>query len=84
MSRFEQDVHRYADRHRVSPGTRWAQVNGLREKTSLADRVEWDSYYIEDWSLWLDVKILLFHGPVGREDVPPSRMAPARVTSQRG
>jgi lipopolysaccharide/colanic/teichoic acid biosynthesis glycosyltransferase len=35
-------------------------VNGLRGKTSLADRVEWDNYYIENWSLWLDVKILLF------------------------
>jgi exopolysaccharide biosynthesis polyprenyl glycosylphosphotransferase len=58
---FEQDVHRYADRHRVKSGiTGWAQVCGLRGKTSLADRVEWDNYYIENWSLWLDVKILLF------------------------
>jgi exopolysaccharide biosynthesis polyprenyl glycosylphosphotransferase len=58
---FEQDVHRYADRHRVKSGiTGWAQVNGLRGKTSLADRVEWDNYYIENWSLWLDLKILLF------------------------
>ncbi len=39
--------------------TGWAQVHGLRGKTSLADRVEWDNYYIENWSLWLDVKILL-------------------------
>jgi exopolysaccharide biosynthesis polyprenyl glycosylphosphotransferase len=58
---FEEDVHRYADRHRVKSGiTGWAQVNGLRGKTSLSDRVEWDNYYIENWSLWLDVKILLF------------------------
>jgi exopolysaccharide biosynthesis polyprenyl glycosylphosphotransferase len=58
---FEQDVHRYSDRHRVKSGiTGWAQVNGLRGKTSLSDRVEWDNYYIENWSLWLDVKILLF------------------------
>jgi exopolysaccharide biosynthesis polyprenyl glycosylphosphotransferase len=58
---FEQDVHRYADRHRVKSGiTGWAQVNGLRGKTSLSDRVEWDNYYIENWSLWLDLKILLF------------------------
>ena len=34
-------------------------MNGLRGKTSLADRVEWDNYYIENWSLWLDLKILL-------------------------
>jgi exopolysaccharide biosynthesis polyprenyl glycosylphosphotransferase len=61
VSMFEQDIHRYADRHRVKSGiTGWAQVNGLRGKTSLSDRVEWDNYYIENWSLWLDVKILLF------------------------
>jgi exopolysaccharide biosynthesis polyprenyl glycosylphosphotransferase len=57
---FEQSVYRYGDRHRVKSGiTGWSQVNGLRGKTSLADRVEWDNYYIENWSLWLDVKILL-------------------------
>jgi len=57
---FEQSVYRYGDRHRVKSGiTGWAQVNGLRGKTSLADRVEWDNYYIENWSLWLDVKIAL-------------------------
>jgi exopolysaccharide biosynthesis polyprenyl glycosylphosphotransferase len=57
---FEQSVYRYGDRHRVKAGiTGWAQVNGLRGKTSLADRVEWDNYYIENWSLWLDLKILL-------------------------
>jgi len=57
---FEQSVYRYGDRHRVKSGiTGWAQVNGLRGKTSLADRVEWDNYYIENWSLWLDLKILM-------------------------
>jgi exopolysaccharide biosynthesis polyprenyl glycosylphosphotransferase len=57
---FEESVYRYGDRHRVKSGiTGWAQVNGLRGKTSLADRVEWDNYYIENWSLWLDVKIAL-------------------------
>jgi lipopolysaccharide/colanic/teichoic acid biosynthesis glycosyltransferase len=40
--------------------TGWAQVNGLRGKTSLSDRVEWDNHYIENWSLWLDVKIALW------------------------
>ena len=39
--------------------TGWAQVHGLRGKTSLADRVEWDNHYIENWSLWLDFKISL-------------------------
>ena len=57
---FEEKVYRYGDRHRVKSGiTGWSQVNGLRGKTSLSDRVEWDNYYIENWSLWLDVKILL-------------------------
>ena len=57
---FEESVYRYGDRLRVKSGiTGWAQVNGLRGKTSLSDRVEWDNYYIENWSLWLDVKVLL-------------------------
>jgi lipopolysaccharide/colanic/teichoic acid biosynthesis glycosyltransferase len=38
--------------------TGWAQVHGLRGQTSIADRVEWDNYYIENWSLALDLKIL--------------------------
>jgi exopolysaccharide biosynthesis polyprenyl glycosylphosphotransferase len=57
---FEEIVDRYADRHRVKSGiTGWAQVNKLRGKTSMVDRVEWDNFYIQNWSLWLDVKILL-------------------------
>ena len=57
---FEQHVYRYADRHRVKSGlTGWAQVQGLRGQTSLTDRVEWDNWYIENWSLRLDLKILL-------------------------
>jgi exopolysaccharide biosynthesis polyprenyl glycosylphosphotransferase len=65
---FRQDILRYGDRHRVKSGiTGWAQVHGLRGQTSLAERVEWDNYYIAHWSLGLDVKILaltltaLFH-----------------------
>jgi exopolysaccharide biosynthesis polyprenyl glycosylphosphotransferase len=57
---FERRVSRYEDRHRVKAGiTGWAQVHGLRGKTSLSDRIEWDNYYIENWSLKLDLKILL-------------------------
>jgi len=57
---FERTIHRYDDRHRVKAGiTGWAQVNGLRRETSLEDRVEWDNYYIENWSWWLDMKIIL-------------------------
>ena len=56
---FRQDVTRYGDRHRVKSGiTGWAQVHGLRGQTSLAERVEWDNYYIAHWSLALDLKIL--------------------------
>ena len=60
VERFEREVHRYGDRHRVKAGiTGWAQVHGLRGKTSISDRVEWDNYYIANWSLWLDLKIVL-------------------------
>jgi exopolysaccharide biosynthesis polyprenyl glycosylphosphotransferase len=56
---FREHVRRYDDRHRMKSGiTGWSQVNGLRGKTSLSDRVEWDNWYIENWSPWLDVKIL--------------------------
>jgi exopolysaccharide biosynthesis polyprenyl glycosylphosphotransferase len=56
---FRQDIVRYGDRHRVRSGiTGWAQVHGLRGQTSLAERVEWDNYYIAHWSLGLDLKIL--------------------------
>jgi exopolysaccharide biosynthesis polyprenyl glycosylphosphotransferase len=55
---FNQDIIRYDDRHRVKSGiTGWAQVHGLRGQTSLAERVEWDNYYIAHWSLGLDLKI---------------------------
>jgi exopolysaccharide biosynthesis polyprenyl glycosylphosphotransferase len=56
---FNHDIVRYDDRHRVRSGiTGWAQVHGLRGQTSLAERVEWDNYYIAHWSLGLDLKIL--------------------------
>ena len=60
VARFDTSVYRYGERLRVKSGiTGWAQANGLRGNTSLADRVEWDNYYIENFSLWLDVKIVL-------------------------
>jgi len=65
VERFESVVYRYPDRHRVKSGlTGWAQVNGLRGETSLADRIEWDNFYIENWSPLLDVKILARTIPV--------------------
>jgi exopolysaccharide biosynthesis polyprenyl glycosylphosphotransferase len=57
---FYHQVHGYGERLRVKSGiTGWAQVNGLRGQTSLTERVELDNYYIENWSFWLDAKILL-------------------------
>lgn len=56
---FEAQILRYGERHRVKAGvTGWAQVHGLRGQTSIADRAEWDNYYIENWSVALDIKIL--------------------------
>jgi lipopolysaccharide/colanic/teichoic acid biosynthesis glycosyltransferase len=47
-------------RHKVKSGmTGWAQVNGLRGNTSLEKRIEYDLYYIQNWSVALDVKIIL-------------------------
>ena len=64
VERFERGIYRYDERHRVKSGlTGWAQVNDLRGRTSLADRVEWDNHYIENWSIWLDLKIMLMTIP---------------------
>lgn len=57
---FQESVPHYLARQRVKSGmTGWAQVNGLRGNTSLEDRVNYDRYYIENWSLALDIKIIL-------------------------
>ncbi|MFL5863909.1 MAG: exopolysaccharide biosynthesis polyprenyl glycosylphosphotransferase [Solirubrobacteraceae bacterium] len=57
--RFARDVAGYEDRHRVKSGiTGWAQVHGYRGQTSIADRVEWDNYYIQNWSISLDLRII--------------------------
>jgi exopolysaccharide biosynthesis polyprenyl glycosylphosphotransferase len=85
VDHFGQTVRRYDDRHRVKSGmTGWAQVHGLRGQTSLSERVEWDNWYIQNWSLWLDLKILLMtplacvHAP--SEDAAPVAR-PARSLS---
>jgi undecaprenyl-phosphate galactose phosphotransferase/putative colanic acid biosynthesis UDP-glucose lipid carrier transferase len=61
---YQTIVANYASRLHVKPGiTGWAQVNGLRGETptvdSMAKRVEYDLWYVDNWSLWLDIKILL-------------------------
>ena len=60
VERFKEEVPLYMVKHQVRPGiTGWAQVNGLRGDTSIRERVELDVYYIEHWSLWFDIQILL-------------------------
>jgi exopolysaccharide biosynthesis polyprenyl glycosylphosphotransferase len=60
VEQFSESVPRYLDRHRVKAGiTGWAQVNGLRGDTSIEERIRYDLFYIEHWSLAFDVKILL-------------------------
>jgi exopolysaccharide biosynthesis polyprenyl glycosylphosphotransferase len=59
IERFRDRIPNYTQRQQVKAGmTGWAQVNGWRGNTSLRRRVEYDLYYISNWSLWLDVKIL--------------------------
>ncbi len=60
VEKFEKTIPRYFERHQVKSGiTGWAQVNGLRGNTSLTERVKYDIFYVENWSLWFDVKIIL-------------------------
>jgi lipopolysaccharide/colanic/teichoic acid biosynthesis glycosyltransferase len=59
IEEFKKQIPRYHLRHMVKSGiTGWAQVNGLRGQTSIQKRIEFDLYYIENWSLLLDLKIL--------------------------
>jgi Undecaprenyl-phosphate glucose phosphotransferase len=60
VEQFRQSIPRYMERHREKAGiTGWAQINGLRGDTSIAERTKYDLWYIENWSLWLDFKILI-------------------------
>lgn len=60
IEEFKKQIPRYHLRHMVKSGiTGWAQVNGLRGNTSIKDRIDYDLYYIEHWSLLFDVKILV-------------------------
>ena len=60
VARFKEEVPLYLVRQQVRPGmTGWAQVNGLRGDTSIEDRVDYDIWYIQNWSLGLDIRILL-------------------------
>ena len=71
VEQFKEEIPLYMVKHQVRPGiTGWAQVNGLRGDTSIVDRIRCDIYYIENWSIFLDLKILLmtpFKGIVNQE-----------------
>ena len=60
VQQFRQMIPRYMDRHHEKAGiTGWAQVNGLRGDTSIYERTKYDLWYIENWSIWLDIKIII-------------------------
>lgn len=72
VEHFKDNIPLYMVRHQVRPGmTGWAQVNGLRGDTSIADRVDYDLYYIDNWSLLFDLRILIltpFKGIVNKKE----------------
>ena len=75
VDQFNVAITRYDDRHRVPVGmTGWAQIHGLRGDTSIEDRARFDNHYVEHWSLWTDVVILIRTvAAVVREVVRPER-----------
>jgi putative colanic acid biosysnthesis UDP-glucose lipid carrier transferase len=59
VERFRQEIPGYMQKHLVKAGiTGWAQVNDLRGNTSLRERIQYDLYYIENWSIWFDLRIM--------------------------
>jgi lipopolysaccharide/colanic/teichoic acid biosynthesis glycosyltransferase len=70
VEQFKEEIPKYMVKHQVKPGiTGWAQVNGWRGDTSIEKRIECDIYYIENWDLLFDVKIMfltVFKGLVNR------------------
>ena len=61
VDKFKEEIPRYMIKHQVRPGiTGWAQVNGYRGDTSIYKRIECDLYYIENWTVLFDIKILFF------------------------
>ena len=60
VQKFRDEIPRYMVKHQVRPGmTGWAQINGYRGDTSIEKRIEYDLYYIENWTMGLDLKILV-------------------------
>jgi len=59
VEQFKDDIPRYMSRHHIKAGiTGWAQIHGLRQGTPIEERVKYDLYYAENWSIWLDFKII--------------------------
>lgn len=59
VEKFKEEIPRYMVKHQVRPGlTGWAQINGYRGDTSIRKRVEYDIFYIENWTMGLDIKIM--------------------------
>ena len=59
VEHFKEEIPRYLVRQQVRPGlTGWAQINGLRGDTDIAERIRYDIWYIENWTVALDIKIL--------------------------
>jgi exopolysaccharide biosynthesis polyprenyl glycosylphosphotransferase len=59
VTQFDRSFPRYMARHRVPAGmTGWSQVHGLRGDTSIEDRARFDNFYVENWSLWFDIKLI--------------------------
>ena len=73
VNKFKEEVPLYLVRQQVRPGiTGWAQVNGYRGDTSIEGRIQYDIWYIEHWSLWLDIIILfktVFGGMINSEKI---------------
>jgi exopolysaccharide biosynthesis polyprenyl glycosylphosphotransferase len=60
VEQFKEEIRHYMPRHSAKPGmTGWAQVNGLRGNTPLEDRVRYDLYYFENWTMWFDIRIMI-------------------------
>ena len=70
VEKFKEEIPRYMIKHQVKPGiTGWAQINGFRGNTSIRKRIEHDLYYVENWNIFFDIKIMfltLFKGFINK------------------
>ena len=77
VEQFKETIPLYMVKHQVKPGmTGWAQINGLRGDTDIEERVRYDLWYIENWSVGLDIRILfktILGGMLNKEKVAPAK-----------